>query len=428
MAQRRTVLAGLLAAPLIQRSAKADATPLQLWHDLGDPGTKWFAEVAAAFAPQSPGFQLRATSFPTDQWFGRSIGAINTGAPPDLLFNNYERVIRVSTQTGRVADLRPLLDRVSDHAFLSPGDLRVATYGGRMLILPVQRVQMAFGVRRSWLQRAGETFPATWDDLRRVGGKFQAQGAEGGGRVFALALQAAKPRDLIHMLDLFTFGAGLQHTLVDPDGQVTVDDPKHAAVLVDFLRAFTTDRLVAPDTINYSFNEMYQTIEGGRAGMFRVGDWNVAKWDGPTSLKGDFEVGAWPAPDKGGSTDVVVGGMRGVAVPENAPQRELAERFAVFLLGQQAQQASLRLMGSAVRRDLDIDGLSDRQKQFARADWPLNAYDFPEASLAWYPEFETGAHRRLVAAIASPPGDWAGFVAPFAAGLREDAKALAARK
>ena len=251
---RRFVLGGMLAAPFV-RAARAQDRTLQVWHDLGENGTKWFAEAATAFAAEEPGVQVRAVSYPTDQWFGRSIGALNTGTGPDLLFNNYERVIRVATQTSKVADMRPVLAAAAGRgATLSDDDLRVATYAGRMVILPVQRVQMAFGVRTSWLERVGEPFPRTWADARRVGQKFQG---EGGSKQFGFALQAAKPRDLVHMLDLFTFGAGLRHTLVDPGGKVVFNEPQHAEVLEGFLRVFTTDRLVAPDTINHSFGEMY---------------------------------------------------------------------------------------------------------------------------------------------------------------------------
>jgi hypothetical protein len=63
---------------------------------------------------------------------------------------------------------------------------------------------------------------------------------------------------------------------------------------------------------------------------------------------------------------VVIGGMRGVAVPENAPNKSLANEFTAFLLSKPAQQASLQIMGSAVRNDLDVSGLSERQRAFAR--------------------------------------------------------------
>ncbi len=411
--------AALAAASLLARPAIAQAATLTIWHDLGDNGVNWFNRVGEAFAKVRPNTTVRSLSFPTDQWFGRVIGAINTNSAPDLIFNNYERVIRIQSQTSKVADLRGTLAEVSDRAFLGEDDLRVATYRDRMIILPVQRVQMALGARKSWLDKVGEALPATWEDTRRVAEKFKANDPDGNGRAdtFGFALQAARPRDLIHMLDLFIFGSGLRHTLVDPAGQVTIDQPAHAEVLGEFLRTYSTYGMVAPDTVNHSFTEMYQVIEGGRGGMFRVGDWNVGRWDRPDMLGGDFVTGPWPA-FGGRPNSVVIGGMRGVAVPENAPNRALSAEFARFLLGAEAQQASLEVMGAAVRKDLDVGRLSPRQQWFARAEHRLAAYDFPESIHPWYPELEAAYHRRLLGAIAAPPRDMAAFIAESAQQMR----------
>ena len=49
---------------------------------------------------------------------------------------------------------------MADKGFLAEDDMRVATYrDGKMIILPIQRVQMAFGVRKSWLDKNGEQVP-----------------------------------------------------------------------------------------------------------------------------------------------------------------------------------------------------------------------------------------------------------------------------
>jgi multiple sugar transport system substrate-binding protein len=404
----------------------AKAQELVVWHDLGDNGVKWFQALSTEFAKTRPGVTVRSINYPTDQWFGRSISAINTNSAPDLIFNNYERVIRVADQTNKLVDLRPVLATVADKAFLSEDDLRVATHSNKMIILPIQRVQMAFGVRKSWLDKVGEKYPATWADVQRIAVKFRDNDPDGDGRAntFGMGLQAAKPRDLIHMLDLFMFGSGLRHTVIDPQGKIVIDEPARAKVLEEFLKTYTEYRYTPPDTINHSFAEMYQVIEGGRAGMFRVGDWNVKKWDQASVLGGDFVVGPWPAFD-GRKNAVVIGGMRGVAVPENSPNRAIAIDFAKFMLTKQAQQASLDNVGSAVRKDLDISGLSERQKLFASPNWNLAAYDFPEAVHPFYPELEAAYHRKLMSALAKPPTNWKAFISETANEMRELSTRLA---
>ena len=129
----------------------AGAQELVVWHDLGENGIKWFQALSAEFAKTKPGVTLKSINYPTDPWFGRSISALNTNTAPDLLCNNYERVIRVEDQTRKLMDMKPVPAQVTDKSFLSDTDLDVATHGPKMIILPVQRVQMGFGVRKSWL-------------------------------------------------------------------------------------------------------------------------------------------------------------------------------------------------------------------------------------------------------------------------------------
>lgn len=422
----RALLKAAALSAAMALAGTSHAQELVVWHDLGDNGIKWFQSLSAEFAKSRPGVTVKSINYPTDQWFGRSISAINTNTAPDLIFNNYERVIRVADQTSKLVDLKPVLASVSDKSFLTDDDLRVATHADKMIILPIQRVQMGFGVRKSWLDKVGEKFPTTWADVQRVAVKFRDNDPDGDGKAntFGMALEAAKPRDLIHIIDLFMFGSGLRHTLIDPQGKIVVDEPARAKVLEEVLKAYTEYRYVAPDTINHSFGEMYQTIEGGKGGMFRVGDWNVKKWDTPAVLGGDFVVGPWPSFD-GRKSSVVIGGMRGIAVPENSPNKAIAIEFAKFMLGKQAQQASLDNLGSAVRKDLDISALSERQKMFAAPNWGLAAYDFPEAVHLFYPELEAAYHRKLMGALAKPPANWKAFITETANEMRELAVKLA---
>jgi hypothetical protein len=87
----------------------------------------------------------------------------------------------------------------------------------------------------------------------------------------------------------------------------------------------------------------------------------------------------------------------------------------------------LNFVGAAVRKDLDVSGLPPQSQQFARPSWNLIAYDFPESVHPWYPQLEASFHKKLMAAIASPPPDWQAFIRQTAAEMRVEAKALAAK-
>lgn len=378
---------------------------LTVWHDQGDKGVTWFNELAKVYAEENPNVEIESLTFPTQQWIEKSIAALNTNTAPDLLFNNYERVIKVENQTGSVMDLSSAFEGVGNTEFLSDEDLQISQYQGKMLIFPIQRVQMAFGARQSWLDNVGENFPQTWSDALAVARKFQNGDPDGNGvdgDTFGFALEAANPRDLVHMLDLFLFGTGIKHTIIDPEGNIVINEPEHKAVTKEVIEVFRN--FTPQDTINFSFSEMYQIIEGGRAGMFRVGDWNVNKWDQPDVIDGDFVIGPWPQFPQGDGNHVVIGGMRGVAIPQNAPNREEAIKFAQFMLSREAQRLSFDHIGASVRGDWELD-LSEHQQFFAQPDHQLIAYDFPESIHPFYPQIEEIYHRELLKALANRDAD-----------------------
>lgn len=420
---------------------RASAAELVVWHDKGDDGIRMFEEIAAEYRRGHPDVQVRSLSFPTDQWFSRTIAGLNTNSAPDLLFNDYVRIARIQLTTRKLSDLRAALDQVpqEDRQFLGPTDLRASTYNGAVVMLPVQRVLIGWGVRRSWLDAAGEAPPRSWDDVLRVARAFQARpaggagGAQGsnGGETFGMALQAGDADSLINMIEAFMAGAGLENPTVDDAGTLMIDRPEHARVLVEYLKVFTQYKLVSPDTVNHGFIEMYQMIEGGRAGMFRAGNWNVTKWD-REALRGDYLVGGWPsfgpgapasAPAPASGADdrpLILSSMRGIAVPANAPNREAATEFARFMLTRGAQAASLRNMGGAIRADLPTEGLTEHARAFAGSRRPVVAVNFPETTLPWYPRFKAAYFKQLVAALNDPPKDWDAWVAATARELRAE--------
>jgi len=413
----RTLLPLLLASALLP---DARAVDLVVWHDKGDDGIKMFSQIAAEYKRTHPDVNITSLSLPTDQWFAKTIAGLNTNTAPDLLFNDYVRIARIQLTTRKIENLRPVFAKVpdADRNFLRDLDLKASTYDGAMVMLPVQRVLIGWGVRRSWLEAVSEKPPVTWDDTLRVARKFQASGP---GR-FGIASQAGDPDSLIGSIENFMLGSGIAHPTLDEKGQVTIDQPANAKVLIEYMKLFTEYKLVSPDTINHGFVEMYQMIEGGKAGMFRTGNWNVAKWD-REALKGDFIVGAYPS--FGGSSGfLILSSMRGIAVPTNSPHLDAANEFARFMLTRDAQAISMANMGGAIRDDFPIDQLSEHSKFFAQTKLPVTVADFPEASFPWYPRFKPAYHKLLVAAINSPPADWNAWVKATAQQLREEVSRL----
>ena len=77
MKTRRTLIKTLAALGSTMFMGAAASQELVVWHDLGENGIRWFNAMSAEFAKVRPGVTVRSISYPTEQWFGRSISALS---------------------------------------------------------------------------------------------------------------------------------------------------------------------------------------------------------------------------------------------------------------------------------------------------------------------------------------------------------------
>lgn len=378
-----------------------DIIELYIWHDLGATGDQWFETVGSEFAKEHTNVVIKPVNLSTQMWLDKSISALLMENPPDLLFNNYERIFKVEQQTGKLLNLSAITNKLVENGKLSKSLADNFKYSDQTIVIPVQEVQMAFGVRKSWMASVGKTFPSSWEETVQLAELFSTSDPDRNGKkdTYGFALEAYKPRDLIHMLDLFTLGSGVQYTLVDENSHVTVSDEKQLLIAEALYHLMQDGKAVSPQSVYYGFSEMYQVIENNQAGIFRVGDWNVNKWD--KVLGADYEIGPWPSFD-GNQRNVVIGGLRGVAIPEASPNRSLAEDFAQFLLEDTAQKSSFQLVGSCLSTNLtqlDLEKLTPHQRFFSEQAFPRIQYDYPEIRIKNYMELENIYHQKFLTGV-----------------------------
>ncbi|MGR3639700.1 ABC transporter substrate-binding protein [Alterinioella nitratireducens] len=421
--KRSVAIAALMTVPM-----GAAAQELVIWHDKGDLGTVMFEEIGAMFAEEHPGVTVRALSFPTDQWLSRSIAALNTDTAPDLLFNDNFRINVIHQSSGRLTGVEAILEGLDPEtrAAIPEGALDASTIDGTLLMLPLQQATGAFGVRTSWLEAIGEEFPETWEDVFRIGVRFATEDPDGNGAddTFGMALQAGNASVTHQMLELFGFGAGLDHLIIDDEGTVVLDNPRNAELIRTFLRIFEEEGMVSPDTINHVFTDMYQLIEGGRAGMFRVLDANVVRWETVDGLAGDYTIGPIPSLFEDEPAAVEMHSVRSMVVTPSSDNADLAAEYIAFALRPEAQAIMFRNKGSAVRPDIPLDGLTDPQTFFADPQFPVNPNDFMSARYSWYPELQEAFYREISEAIANPPENFDAWIAATAEAMRDEVARL----
>jgi len=417
-------MAGMLAAPA------ARAQQLIIWHDKGDDGIRMVQQMAEIYAKDHPGVTFRSISMPTDQWFSRSVAALNTNTAPDILFNDGFRLVQVQQQTHKLSELSPQLRQIpaDDRKFLSDGDVAAASYAGQVIMVPFQRGITGWGVRKSWLAKIGEDYPKTWEDALRVGQKMQASDPNGTGRkdIYGMAMQAGDPSSMIDAgTSMLIYGNGVKHALVDDEGNIVLDQPEVARITIEYLKLYTQYKLVSPETVNQTFTDMYQLIEGGRVGEFRVGNWNVGKWDKQPPA-GDYVIGPFPKIGDG-TASFVVGSIRGMSVPTNSPHAEAAKEFVKFLVSKGPQQVSLDDMGGTVRSDLDTSNVTPGLRPFVAPDAHLQVADNAVTQFPWFIKLEAEYYKMLIAAVSNPPSDWDAWIKDTATKLRADLVNLKAK-
>lgn len=413
------------AAAWLALAAPAFAVDVVVWHDKGDAGVNIFKEIGELYKKVKPDVTVKSLSFPTDQWFARSTASLQTNTAPDIFFNDNYRLAKLQQNTKKLRSMQPDLDAIpaNQREFITDVEIKAAQYEGKLLMLPVERSLAALGVRKSWLEKVGEPFPKTWDDALRVATKFQQQDPAGtGGKVYGFALQAGDPSLFFQMVELFGYGTGLKHVVIDADGNIVLDQPDNARAFINHLKLYT-DKFVPPETPQHTFVDMYQLIEGGRAGMFRAGDWNVMKWD-REGLKGDYVLGPLPAMSADEKPHIVLQSMRSVAAPLDHRNAKVANEFMAFLLTKDAQAVFLKYLGSGVRTDLDGAATSPSQAFFLKPTAPLSNNDFLDSVYPWFPQFKEAVFQKAMAAVANPPKDWNAWIKTTADELRQDVQKL----
>ena len=236
---------------------------LTIWHDKADPGIDIIRQIAALYQHEHQNVTITSLSIPTDQWLPRVVAALNTNTGPDILFNDNDRIIAVEKATQKLSDLAAAIGDLpaADRAQVLAGDIQASSFGGKVIQIPVQRVLVGLGARTSWLKEVNATFPKTWDDFIRIAGEFKAKHPD----AWPMALHAGSPGSITSAgIDLFAYGNGAPHSLLDDKGNIVIEQPEVAQPLIGYLQLFTKYKYVSTEAVNYSFTDLYQMIEGGK--------------------------------------------------------------------------------------------------------------------------------------------------------------------
>ncbi|MDW0361514.1 ABC transporter substrate-binding protein [Halomonas venusta] len=210
------------------------------------------------------------------------------------------------------------------------------TIDGRLVAMPWFTDAGVLYYRADLLEKHGHDVPTTWQELTDIARDIKdAERAEGNERMQGFVFQGRAYEGLtVNALEwVSSFGGG---TVVDQDGEVTINNEKAAAAL-DLAASWIGD--ISPEgVLNYTEEEARGVFQGGNAVFMRNWPyaWSLAQSE-DSDVRGSVGVTQLPAGGEDGRSAAGLGGWN-LAVSRYSEHPELAADLVAFLAGEEEQK------------------------------------------------------------------------------------------
>lgn len=227
--------------------------------------------------------------------------------------------------------LRPLDDLLppeKTEAFL-PGDVEGSRYQGKLYRVPIQSDGGMLYYRKDLLAAKGIPVPRTWEELARAALALQTPRRAG------FVFQGKQYEGLVCAFLELVWGFG--GDLLDPSGQVRIDEPQAVAALEALVDGIYGRGFIPQAVLTYQEEEARNMFQEGRAVFMRNWPyaWNLMQQEG-SPVRG--KVGIVPmVAGPGGKSAATLGGW-GFAVSSYSRHPEEAFRLAEFFATAESQK------------------------------------------------------------------------------------------
>ncbi len=190
-------------------------------------------------------------------------------------------------------------------------------------------MRACFTTASDLLEKHGEKVPTTWEELTKSAEKIQeAERAEGNDGLWGFVFQGRAYEgltcDALEWVDSYGGGA-----IVDPEGKVTINNPKAQAALT--LAAGWIGTITPEGVLNYAEEEARGVFQSGNAVFMR--NWPYA-WSlgnsADSPVKGKIGVAALPKGGADGKNTGTLGGWQ-LAVSKYSANPEVAADLVMYL-------------------------------------------------------------------------------------------------
>lgn len=374
-----------------------EAVTITIWYEGNDTRQPFFDAIESEMQKEYPNYSIETVTFDNNTLTSKGLQAITATGGVDLIYNEATRLLQMNLQSGNAfAELDDVLADALNHEAVTDSDRKLTTQNGKLMVLPTNRSLAGLGVKRDvpGVEVTGDKMPVDWEKFVALGEAYKAAGING----FTMHLGT----DPGQVFNLFMIGSGMSDIWLNnvPESQIA-DKQEYFEKIVSLYTG--DDAFYDMDAVNEDFATMYTKIQSSSVGMFRVGNWNAGGWDAADSGVGDYTVTTWPSMDGKTEGGLVLSGVRGFALADNAPNAEAAKVFLKYALTEEAQRASFEVFGSCIDVSVvDQETLTPNQKIFFDADVPLYAFDTYASDIEYYPAlletFEKGLLKAFSAA------------------------------
>lgn len=302
--------------------AAGEGGTLTLWAD--ETRVDAFKEIGKAFT-ESTGVALDVVQKPTADIKTDFIQQAPTGQGPDLIVTAHDALGDV-VQNGVVAPI----DFASKADGFNPVAVQAFTLEGNVYGVPYALENIAL-VRNNELVK---DTPATFDELIE-----QGKGVDGA--EFPIVIQQGEQGDAYHLYPVQTsFGAPVLKT--DENGDYTAElgmEGEEGVKFAEYIQKLGKDGVLSADL---GGDQAKQAFMDGKSPYMITGPWWTTEF-----AEAGMDISVLPVPSAGGQPAAPFVGVQGVFVSSHSENQLLANQFADYMAGKEAQDKLYELGGRA---------------------------------------------------------------------------------
>lgn len=265
-----------------------EGTKLVIGVEAGAPNIEFYKNISSEFTDQT-GITIEWVDIPHDNMHERFVQEAISGSGAIDIYDTDQPWISEFADKGYLLPLSDKLTEEDKNDFYASA-LDASSYKGEIYSVPFFVHTPVVFYRTDLFEEAGITeFPKTWEEYEEAAKKLTKGDMYG---TIIEAKQAGEP--VTHLVDWFYQAGG---SIVDADGNVTVNSPENAEAFHYLLKMMYEDKSVMPGSLGYDNADAHNMFMQGKVAMIKNWPYMYAMCKDPeqSTVSDKFAVALQPA-------------------------------------------------------------------------------------------------------------------------------------